>query len=59
MVLIFLHSIKNLYKKLFLNNKFTLIGSAHDYKEIIIKEKQGVSLIFYHQYLKLIRMQKI
>ena len=38
---------KKIYtKNYFLNNKFKLIGSAHDYKEIIIKEKQGVSLIF-------------
>jgi thiamine-phosphate pyrophosphorylase len=38
---------KKIYtKNYFLNNKFKLIGSAHNYKEIIIKEKQGVSLIF-------------
>ena len=38
---------KKIYtKNYFLNNKFTLIGSAHNYKEITIKEKQGVSLIF-------------
>ena len=38
---------KKIYtKNYFLSNKFTLIGSAHNYKEIIIKEKQGVSLIF-------------
>ena len=28
------------------NNKFNLIGSAHNYKEILIKQKQNVSLIF-------------
>ena len=28
------------------NKKFNLIGSAHNYKEILIKHKQNVSLIF-------------
>ena len=38
---------KKFYLKNFTsNNKFHLIGSAHNYKEILIKQKQNVSLIF-------------
>ena len=58
MVLIFHHSIKKFTKKYFLNNKFTLIGSAHDYKEILIKEKQGVDLIFLSPLFKIKKKTK-
>ena len=34
------------YKKYAIPNKFHIIGSAHNIKEIIIKEKQGCKLIF-------------
>jgi len=37
---------KTIFKKKFLNRKFNLIGSAHNIKEIKIKESQGVKLIF-------------
>ena len=37
---------KTIFKKKFLNRKFNLIGSAHNIKEIKIKERQGVKLIF-------------
>lgn len=37
---------KTIFKKKFLNRKFNLIGSAHNVKEIKIKERQGVKLIF-------------
>ena len=37
---------KTIFKKKFISSKFNLIGSAHNLKEIKIKEKQGVKLIF-------------
>lgn len=38
---------KKIYLKDYItNHKFKLIGSAHNYKEVLIKQKQKVSLIF-------------
>ena len=37
---------RDIIKKKKLNSNFILLGSAHNYEEIRIKEKQGVDLIF-------------
>ena len=47
MVFISLRFIKNLiFKKYIKRKNFIIIGSAHNLKEIRIKEKQGVQQIF-------------